>query len=241
VLTDTAPYGSTDGVIAILEKFRETGLGGNPITTDLVGKFGFGEEVARRIVLSLKLLDLVSEDGTPLPSLLDFKQASSEKYRTVLADQLRDSYSVVFAVTGEALATMSTTQVEDAFRSFRPDSLRKRMVQLFLGLCAYAGIIPEKPKPGPKGGRKKDPASVKVHTTHRAKKLAPALPPPPPAPPAPRGDSYEVTLKSGGSVTLAVDVRLFDLTTDDRKFVIDLIDALKGYGNRPALNAGGSS
>jgi hypothetical protein len=44
-----------------------------------------------------------------------------------------------------------------------------------------------------------------------------------------QGDHYTVDLTSGGQVTVSVTVNLFDLTTDDRTFVIDLVDKLKGY------------
>jgi hypothetical protein len=38
-----------------------------------------------------------------------------------------------------------------------------------------------------------------------------------------------VELASGGSVSVVVRVNLFALTTQDRNFVIDLVDKLKGY------------
>lgn len=43
------------------------------------------------------------------------------------------------------------------------------------------------------------------------------------------GDTYTVELASGGSVSVLVNVNLFALSTDDRNFVIDLVDKLKGY------------
>jgi hypothetical protein len=43
------------------------------------------------------------------------------------------------------------------------------------------------------------------------------------------GDTYTVALASGGQVSVVVDVNLFELTTSDRNFVIDLVDRLKGY------------
>lgn len=43
------------------------------------------------------------------------------------------------------------------------------------------------------------------------------------------GDTYTVSLQSGGTVSVAVSVNLFSLTTEDRTFVIDLVDKLKGY------------
>lgn len=38
-----------------------------------------------------------------------------------------------------------------------------------------------------------------------------------------------VKLASGGSVSVNASVNLFTLTTEDRTFVIDLVDKLKGY------------
>lgn len=42
-------------------------------------------------------------------------------------------------------------------------------------------------------------------------------------------DSYTVDLQSGGRVTVSVSMNIFDLSTTDREFVIDLVDRLKGY------------
>ena len=46
---------------------------------------------------------------------------------------------------------------------------------------------------------------------------------------ADKGDVYAVTLNSGGSVRVVVDVNIFELSTEDRQFVINLVDSLKGY------------
>lgn len=154
MFTDTAPYGTAGGITTILDIYRETGLGGAPITTELVSRFGMGQEVARRVVLSLRLLDLIDEDGQPTASLLGFKRAPSGDYKRIFADLLLDAYSQVFAILGNDFGNKTPTQIEDAFRTFRPDSLRKRMVTCFLGLCEYAGLVEHAPakKPGPKTG-----------------------------------------------------------------------------------------
>ena len=46
-----------------------------------------------------------------------------------------------------------------------------------------------------------------------------------------------MNLGSGGSIVATVDVNLFDLEPDDRAFVIDLVDKLKGYPTAPRLKA----
>jgi hypothetical protein len=231
-LTDQAPYAPTDAVVTVIEKYRETGLGGTVITVELLNRLGMGDEVARRTVLSLKMLELLDDEARPTANLIAIKQASSEAYRGLFAQQLYDLYGTVFAILGKDPAENTASQIEDAFRTFRPDSLRKRMVTLFLGLCQYSGIIADVPKskPGPKGGITRKPRPAGAGRT--------PPPPPPPPPTTSNGDSYTVDLRSGGVVTLGVSVKLFDLTTEDREFVLGLIDKVKEYGSQKALLPG---
>lgn len=174
-----APYAPTDEVVKFLITYRDTGLGGQAIEPALLGRMGMGEEIARRVVMALRLLDLINEAGQPTANLTAFKEASSDAYKQVLADLLFDVYAPVFAITGKNLAEKTTAQIEDAFRTFKPDSLRKRMVTLFLGLCQYAEIVEEVPKakPGPKQTR-----------TGSAPRKTPIVkkPTPPQEPPAPK-------------------------------------------------------
>lgn len=153
-LTDTAPYGSTEPTIRTMETYRETGFGGAPITVELIGRMGYKDEVARRVVLSLAMLRLIEEDGTPAPDFVAFKQAPSAEYKQVLRDVLLEAYASVFAITGMDLSKKTQVELEDAFRPFRPDSLRKRMVALFIGLAEYTGLVEkiERKKPGPRTG-----------------------------------------------------------------------------------------
>ena len=154
-----------------------------------------GEEITRRVVLSLKQLELIDDDGNPTPTLVAFKKAASSEYRQLLATHLFDVYSSVFAILGQDLSGKSTAEMEDAFRDFKPDSLRRRMVTCFIGLCQYAGIIAEGPKPKP--GPKSTGSSVPRNRPHRKPPaVAPAVVPPSPPP---TGTSTTATLESGGT------------------------------------------
>jgi hypothetical protein len=232
-LTETAPYAPVSGITAVLEKYRETGLGGGPITTSHVQRLSMGQEVARRVVLSLRQLELIDDDDNPLPALITFKKASSSEYKQILAAHLLDVYSAVFAITGQDLSGKSVAQLEDAFRDFKPDSLRRRMVTCFVGLCEYVGIVEASPKSKPTGG-----SAPRHRPVTRTPQRKPEVPPPPPPYVPPAGGSTTATLESGGTVTLSVSVSLVDLSTTDREFVFGLIDKVKGYGNRPALGTG---
>lgn len=176
-ITDTAPYAPASAVVRVLETYRETGLGGGTITAGTLARMGLGDEIVRRTLLSLRQLEMIDDDGKPTPNLVAFKQASSGDYKNVLANQLRDLYSPIFAVLGNP-SSKSSEEVDDAFRTYRPDSLRKRMARLFIGLCQYAGIIEGDPPVSP---RKAGGATKKSTASPRGVKD----PPPPPPPPKP--------------------------------------------------------
>jgi hypothetical protein len=188
-ITDQAPYAPAAAVIKVLETYRDTGLGGRPITTDLVARLSVGDSIAPRVVSTLTILDLIDEEGVPTDDLVAFKQATSDAYKSVLAEVLFSAYEPVFAITGRDLSGKTPSQIEDAFRTYRPDSLRKRMVTLFTGLCIYAGIVegtltdPDS-RPGPKP-RQAGGASSRLRNTPRPKPPAGKNPPPPPPPPPP--------------------------------------------------------
>jgi hypothetical protein len=242
-LTETAPYGSPDKIIRVLERYRETGLGGSPITPPLVQKMQMGSEVARRVVQSLKELELTSEDGTPTSTLIAFEKAPSTEYKSVLANHLLDYYSPVFAVLGKDTSNWTPIEVEDQFREFKPKTLRGRMVSCFLGLCEYAGIV--------------DPLSAKrsaPRTTNSASTRTSRISSAPRTvkkddgtirsdgvndPIAVRGASETVSanLSSGGMLLVALSGRVTDLNSSERQFVFQIFDWVKELSNRKALMA----
>ena len=74
----------------------------------------------------------------------------SSEYKQRLEDWLRSAYADVLGYVDPA--TDDDTSLRDAFRSYKPVGQQARMVTLFTGLFATAGIRPESKKA--KSGRK---------------------------------------------------------------------------------------
>lgn len=206
----TAPYAPGEAVKKVLERYRAAGLP-LPVTVDLLKRLDVGDSIAARTLQALKLLDFLDEAGQPTPSFVAFKQAPHDGYKRVLAEHLYQVYAPVFAVLGPNPDLKTGDEIESAFRLYTPDSLRDRMVTLFLSLCEYAEIVTERPtrKPGPKTGTARPRSFV----------TRPGKPTPDSKPPAlarQRGGGEQVVADFGdaGTATLTVDVRWLELNDD---------------------------
>ncbi len=237
----TGAYAPAAAVIAVIERYRDRGLPA-PIDANILLRAGLTtESLAPRTVQSLKLLDLLDDAMQPTAELVALGRVPTDQFKERLAAVLRTAYSDVLKIVDPA--TDDYERIRDQFRPYNPPSLRDRMATLFLGLAEYARIVPE--------GRTKE------LTGRRSATGKPRPPRPPNARPskaetAPEqsgngsgatdaetlrqkteplgGDSRSLTLRSGGTVTLAVSVNVFNLSTEDREFVWGLIDRMRDYG-----------
>jgi Family of unknown function (DUF5343) len=66
------------------------------------------------------------------------------EYKQRLADWLKAAYADVFAFVDPS--NDDETSIRDAFRNYQPIGQQSRMVTLFQGLCAAAGLMAEKPQ-----------------------------------------------------------------------------------------------
>jgi hypothetical protein len=144
--TSAAPYAPTGTMTEIIERHRDRGLP-RPVNADTLQRAGLvTESLTARTLQALVTLDLIDESGTPTPIFEGIRLAPETEYKKRMEDWLRAAYADVFAFVDPSKD--DTIRIRDAFRGYQPTSQQDRMVNLFLGLCSAAGILPEKPQSG---------------------------------------------------------------------------------------------
>lgn len=138
-----APYASSNVMLDIFTRFRDTGLP-EPLTFEGLERIGVPPTMTSPAFRALRFLGLVDDGGHRLPEFERLRRASSAEYQDTLAEIIRRSYVEVFNIVDPGQD--SYERVHDAFRGFDPASQRKKMVRLFLGLCEEANIAPPQPK-----------------------------------------------------------------------------------------------
>ena len=135
---DFAPYGPISNVLDVIARRRQRGLP-DPVTPQVLESISIPSGNAPRTLQALRFLGLLRDDGSHTELFGRVARASEGEYLELLADIVRNSYHSVFVIVNPAVDSVS--EVSDAFRQYRPEAQRERMVTLFMGLCAAAGII----------------------------------------------------------------------------------------------------
>lgn len=138
-----APYAPPQAVMEVLAQDRKRGIP-TPVTTDVIERIGVSPALAHRTLQAFRLLDLIDEEGMPTEAMTALRKAPQDEYKTKLAEVLRSAYAPVFQYVDPREDGID--RVRDQFRHFTPTGMQERMVTLFLGLCAEAGIIDEAPR-----------------------------------------------------------------------------------------------
>ena len=141
--SEPAPYAPAKAVLELVNRFRNRGLP-TPISGEVLGRSGISDSLIPRTLQALKSLDLIDEDGKPTPTFEGLRLAPAADFKTRMSEWLNDAYSDVLRFVDPA--TADETSIRDAFRNYRPVGQQDRMVLLFVGLYAAAGIIAEKAK-----------------------------------------------------------------------------------------------
>ncbi len=126
----------------MIEKHRQVGL--QNVTVQKLQQIGVTESLAPRTMFALEALGFYDGNGNITPEFEALRKAHDDDFKPRLAALLREAYAPVLELLDPATATQ--TDIENAFRAFEPTGQIPRMVQLFIQLMVYAGIMPE-PEP----------------------------------------------------------------------------------------------
>lgn len=133
-----APYAPPTPIVALIERHRSRGLP-SPINAETLQRSGLvTDSLIPRTLQALQVLELITETGEPTQTLEGIRLAPETEYKQRLADWLNGVYADVLQYVDPA--TASEVQVRDAFRAYNPTGQQARMVTLFTGLYAAAGV-----------------------------------------------------------------------------------------------------
>ncbi|MDI2029506.1 DUF5343 domain-containing protein [Saccharopolyspora sp. TS4A08] len=165
---------------------------------------------------------LIDEDGAPTDLLRELVYDPDSRPKKVKELILRHYAPIVEFGSQHTTSQQLLDKWTETFGQH--GDTRRKASTFFLHAAEYAGI-PVSPewKHIATTSRKRSPGTRRARRTTKAEE-----------PTAPTGSSgaTRIRLKSGGSITLSVDVNLLELSVEDREFVIKLIDAVHDYQSR---------
>lgn len=186
---------------------------------------GTAWSVQSQILTGLRFLGLIDEDGKTSPALVRLAE-DIENRKKNWETLLNARYD--FVLHKVDLSTATPKQVNDAMASYGATGVdtQAKAVRFFLSAAHFAGL---KLSPyllkdrKPVSGRRRRPVTKKSSAEN-----GPPLRPPEQSTGA-SAQGLSIDLKSGGSLTLTAKVDLFSISTEDRNFVLKMIDALRQY------------
>lgn len=137
----SAPYAPASAVLDIVARHRTKGLP-SPINGEVLSRAGVSRSLIPRTLYALQVLDLIDNQGNPTDTLESLRLAPEAEYKQRLTQWLTRAYADVLQFIDPEIA--DEVAIRDAFRSYNPVAQQPRMVTLFIGLFAAAGVRPDK-------------------------------------------------------------------------------------------------
>jgi Family of unknown function (DUF5343) len=179
--------------------------------------------VQSQIMMALRFFNLVDEEDRPTQALHRFVDASPDKRPEQIASLLRYAYRDIL---DHDLTKMTPRMLEGAMENYHVSGDTKRKAVTFFLQAARFAELPMHPLlhstiRKPSAARKKrtkaddttEPEALPTNGTMHRVGAPPKI----------------VSLRSGGTITLIVDVDVFAMSPEDRTFVFGVIDTLQKY------------
>lgn len=179
------------------------------------------------LVAALKAFGLIDEEHKVLPQLVRLTEASEDERKSVFAELVRRYYAGPLAVSEEnGTASQLEASFRESFGLTGAETVRKS-ITFFLHAARMSDVQlsphfkATRPGQGAPGQSKRRPAKRKV--------AAPV--PPASEPEAPKAEGYglDVELRTGGTMSLSVNVNPLSLRGEDRAFFYDIVDKMTDY------------
>jgi hypothetical protein len=180
-----------------------------------------------QIMIALRFFDLLDNSDSPTLPLLEQLAKADEAQRKKLFKPLVEKHYQ--SIISHDLTKMTPKMLDEAMEGFGVNGdTRRKAITFFLQAAKYLELplspfLTEKTHVSPSKGKTKRSKAVASNGA------APSL-----QAPAPSGSTTSVTLKGGGTVTMVVTADVWKMPSDDRAFVLDLVDKIQGYEKSPA-------
>jgi len=179
--------------------------------------------VQAQIMVAFRFFDLLNDAYAPtLPLLDDLAKADESGRKKILKKLAEQKYK---SIIDHDLTKMTPGMLSDEMAKFNVsgDTLRKA-VTFFLQLAKYADL--------PLSPYLKDKTRTSPNRRKATKTQAPQLIPPSnvgAVSATTGGSTTAVNLRGGGTVTVTITADVWKMPSDDRTFVLELIDKVQGY------------
>lgn len=173
-----------------------------------------------QLIGAFKFLGLIHPDGRPTDELHHLVENSGDDQKRVLANLLTTRYT--FANPKELLK-MDPNTLNNKMREYGINGATlNRATTFFLQAARYAGVplspyLTKKTR-GPSVRKKKAQSQRPNEVVHRTDTKAPSV-----------GPTRSIELKNGGTLTLTANTDMFQMTSEDRGFVLKLLDLVEAY------------
>ena len=195
------------------------------------------------LITTMQTFGLIDEASRVQLVFESFQIADADGRKAMLGNWVHVQYGPALRVSAENGTHQDLTNVFRDELGMTGADTRRKAITFFQHAAQHAGITlsPHFPKTRTGSGAPGTPKTKRTGARRKSKQDGNGVGSGGASddkPPQTQGHTQTVTLKSGGTVTLAYDGNMFEVTDEDEAFVLSLINKLRNY---PAGAAGSAS